>query len=142
MAHVLEGRLRLGPVPGLGGATVVDVGRVVAVARVPQDDEGVHEQGERDGALDGKPDPVAGLPGAQHVAGISERLLNRPPAGVTGHQRARGRGGIGGDQAQIIAAGGVLVAGQDQPHGAGVPGAVPQAGQISRLLTCSAVAVP
>jgi hypothetical protein len=26
--HVLEGRLGLGPVPGLGGAAVIDVGRV------------------------------------------------------------------------------------------------------------------
>ena len=38
--HVLEGRLDLGPVPGLAGAAVVDVGRVVAVPGVPDDDQG------------------------------------------------------------------------------------------------------
>jgi len=31
VADDLRGRLRLGPVSGLGGAAVVDVGRVVAV---------------------------------------------------------------------------------------------------------------
>ena len=75
--HVLEGRLGLGAVPGLGGAAVIDVSRVMAVPGVPQDDQGVHEQGERDGALDGAPDPVAGLAGAQYVAGVGERLLDR-----------------------------------------------------------------
>jgi hypothetical protein len=35
--HVLEGGLGLGPVPGLRAAAVVDVSRVVAVARVPDD---------------------------------------------------------------------------------------------------------
>ena len=128
--HVLEGLLGLGPVPGLGGAAVIDVSRVVAVAGVPADDQGVDQEREWDGALDGALDPVAGLAGAQDVAGISERLLDSPPAGVAGHQRAGGSAQVGGDQGQVIAAGGVLVAGQDQPHGAGVPGPVPQAADL------------
>ena len=78
--HVLEGRLGLGPVPGLGGAAVIGVGRVVAVAGVPDDDQGGHEQRERDGALGGAPDAVAGLAGAQDVAGVGERLLDAPRA--------------------------------------------------------------
>jgi hypothetical protein len=128
--HVLEGGLGLGPVPELGGAAVIDVGRVVAVAGVPDDGQGVHEQGERDGALDGVLDAVAGLAGAQDVAGVGERLLDAPPGGVPGHQGGRAGVQVGGDQSQVIAAGGALVAGQDQPDGAGVPGAVPQAGDL------------
>jgi len=65
-------------------------------------------------------DAVAGLASAQHVAGVGERLLDRPPGGITGHQCAGGRGQVGGDQGQVIAAGRVLVAGQDQAHGAAV----------------------
>ena len=37
----------------------------VTVPCVPDDDQGVHEQGERDGALDGAPDAAAGLAGAR-----------------------------------------------------------------------------
>jgi hypothetical protein len=51
----------------------------VAVPGVPDDDQGVHEQGEGDGALDGAPDAVAGLAGARDVAGVGECLLDGPP---------------------------------------------------------------
>jgi len=81
----------------------------------------VHQHAERDSALDGKPDPVAGLAGAQDVAGVGECLLDGPPGGLAGHERGRGGGAVGGDQGQVRSAGGVLVAGQDQAHGAGVP---------------------
>src|SRR5689334_10590156 len=74
--HVLEGGLGLAGVPGLGGAAGGDAGRVVAVPGVPGDDQGVDEQGERDGALDGAAGPVAGLAGAEHVAGVGEGLLD------------------------------------------------------------------
>jgi len=93
--HVLEGGLGLGAVPGLGGAAVVDVGGVVAVPGVPADDQRVHQQGEGDGALDGAPDPVAGLAGAQDVAGVGEGLLDAPAGGVTRDER-------GGDAARSV----------------------------------------
>jgi hypothetical protein len=73
--HVLEGGLCLGGVPGLGVAAGGDAGRAVAVPGVSGDDQGVDEQGERDGALDGAAGPAAGLPGAEDVAGVGERLL-------------------------------------------------------------------
>src|ERR1035437_10203497 len=66
--HVFKGRLGLFGVPRLLGAAGVDVGRVVAVPGVPADDQGVDEQRERDGPLDGFAGPVAGLAGSQHVA--------------------------------------------------------------------------
>jgi hypothetical protein len=44
----------------------------------------VHELGERDCALDGALDAVAGLAGAQDVAGIGEGLLD-----ATGRRIAR-----------------------------------------------------
>ena len=111
-----------------------ELAAVVAVAGVPADDEGVREQGERDGALDGALDPVAGLAGAQHVAGVGECLFDRPPGGVPRHQRSRGGGQVGGDQGQVIAAGSAPVADQDQPDGPGVPGPVPQAGDLGDVL--------
>jgi hypothetical protein len=74
--HVLEGGPGLGGVPGFGGAAGGDAGGVVAVAGVPGDDQGVDEQGERDGALDGAAGPGAGLAGAEDVAGIGEGLLD------------------------------------------------------------------
>ncbi len=91
------------------------------MAGVPGDDDGVHEHRERDGALDGAADPVAGLAGAEDVAGVGERLLDRPAGGIPCHQGGRGDVKVGGDQRKVIAAGGALVAGQDQPDGAGVP---------------------
>ena len=112
----------------------MSAGAIQAVPGVPADDEGVREQGERDGALDGAPDPVAGLAGAQHVARVGERLLDRPPGGVPRHQRDRRGGQVGGDQGQVIAAGSAPVADQDQADGAGVPGPVPQAGDLGDVL--------
>src|SRR4030095_3422441 len=97
-----------------------DAGPVVAVPGVPDDDQGVHEQGERDGALDGAADPGAGLPGAQDVAGIIEGLLDRPPGRVPLDQGGGGGGQVGGDQGQR----GRGVAGQDDPDGVRVPAAL------------------
>ena len=54
--------------------------------------------------------------------------IDAPAGGVTRDERGGGRRAVGGDQGQVVSAGGVLVAGQDQPDGAGVPGPVPQAG--------------
>jgi hypothetical protein len=53
-----------------------DAGLAVAVPGVPHDDQGAGEQGERDGALDGAGGAVAGLAGAEDVAGVGEGLLD------------------------------------------------------------------
>ena len=90
----------------------------------------MYQEREGDGALDGEPGPVAGLAGAQDVAGVGERLLDRPPGGVARDERAGRGGAVGGDQGQVVAAGGVLVTRQDQADSAGVPGPVPQAGDL------------
>jgi hypothetical protein len=116
--HVLEGGLGRGGIPGLGGAAAGDAGRVVAVAGVPDDDQGMHEQGERDGPPDGAADPGAGLAGAEDVAGISEGLLDAPPGRVPLDQGGGGGGQAGGDQGQR----GSGVAGQDDPARCGHPG--------------------
>ena len=75
--HVLEGRPGFAAVPGLAGAAVGDGLPAVAVPGVPGDDQGVDEQGERDGALDGAGGAGAGLAGAQDVAGVRKGLLDR-----------------------------------------------------------------
>jgi hypothetical protein len=74
--HVLEGGFGLGGVPGLGVAAGGGAGAVVAVPGVPYDDQCVDEQGERDGALDSAAGAVAGLAGAEDVAGVGEGLLD------------------------------------------------------------------
>jgi len=62
--HVFERGFGLGPVPGLGGGPVGDVGGVVPVQGVPGDDHRLDDHAERDGAFDGSGQPVAGLPDA------------------------------------------------------------------------------
>src|SRR3984957_1837877 len=126
--HVLEGGFGLGVVPGLGVAAGGDAGPVVAVAGVPGDDQGAGEQGERDGALDGAAGAVAGLAGAEDVAGVGEGLLDGPAGRVAGDQGGGAGGEVGGDQGEDAG----VVAGQDDPDGAGVQAAVPQAGDIGQ----------
>src|SRR5215470_1944132 len=84
--HVLEGGLGLGCVPGLVVAAGGEGVPGVAVPGVPGDDEGGHDQGERDGALDGAAGAVAGLAGAEDVAGVGEGLLDGPPGCIPGDE--------------------------------------------------------
>jgi hypothetical protein len=72
---------------------------------------------------------VAGLAGAQDVAGVGEGLLDGPAGGVAGDQGGRAGGRVGGDQGEQA---GVAVAGEDDPDGAGVQAAVPQAGDVGQ----------
>ncbi|HEX3305042.1 MAG TPA: hypothetical protein VHS32_02220 [Streptosporangiaceae bacterium] len=67
----------------------------------------MHEQGERDGA----PDAVAGLPGARTLR-ASANACSMPHRAAYRATRATGLAGqVGGDQGQVVAAGGALVAG-------------------------------
>src|SRR5215475_2374495 len=122
--HVLEGGLGLGCVPGLVVAAGGEGVPGAAVPGVPGDDEGGDDQGERDGALDGAAGAVAGLAGAEDVAGVGEGLLDGPPGCVAFDQGGGGAGQVGGDQGQDAG----VVAGEDDLDGAGVQAAVPQAG--------------
>src|SRR5262249_48452920 len=136
--HVLEGGLSLGCVPGLVVAAGGEGVPGVAVPGVPGDDEGGHDQGERDGALDGAAGAVAGLAGAGDVAGVGEGLLDGPPGGVAFDQGG-GRGGqVGGDQGQDAG----VVAGEDDLDGAGVQAAVPQAGAGGQVGAVAAAVDP
>jgi hypothetical protein len=128
--HVLEGGFGLGVVPGLGVAACGDAGRAMAVPGVPDDDQGVDEQRERDGALDGAAGAVAGLAGAQDVAGVGEGLLDGPAGGVAGDQGGGAGGQVGGDQGEQA---GVVAAGEDDPDGLGVQAAVPQTGDVGQV---------
>ena len=60
------------------------------------------EQGERDGALDGAAGAVAGLAGAEDVAGVGEGLLDGPAGGVAGDQGGGAGGQVGGDQGEVV----------------------------------------
>jgi hypothetical protein len=73
--HVGGCGLGLGLVPRAEQASSSDVGGLVAPAGVPADHQGLHQEGERDTALDGLLHPVAGVPGAgELLAGGVGRL--------------------------------------------------------------------
>jgi hypothetical protein len=57
-----------------------------------------------------------------------------PPGGVPGDEGGRAGGHVGGDQGEVVAVGGVLVAGQDEPDRDGLEGPVPQAGDLGDVL--------
>lgn len=117
------------------GGTLAAVGgivRLVAVQRVPDDDDRVAVHAERDGALDRSAGATVGLAGPEQVAGLGEGDLDGPAPRVPGDQR-RGRGGqAGGDQREVVAAVGGLVAREDHADGAGMEGASPQAGELGQ----------
>src|SRR6185312_16933488 len=74
---------------------------------------------------------VARLAGAEQVAGLSEGNLDGPPPGVPRDQVCGGGSEVCGDQSQVVAGVGGVVAQQDDPDGLGVEGPVPQAGALS-----------
>jgi hypothetical protein len=76
--HVGDGGL--GAVPGAYLAAPADVTGVVAGAGVPGDQQGLDQEPEWDGALDGFLSPVAGVPDAQD-------LLAGAFAGSIGHRQ-------------------------------------------------------
>jgi hypothetical protein len=88
----------------------------------------VDEQRERDGALDSAAGAVAGLAGAQDVAGVGEGLLDGPAGRVPLDQRGGAGGQVGADQGEQAG----VAAGEDDPDGAGVQAAVPQAGDVGQ----------
>ena len=60
---------------------------------VPQGEDGQVEHGERQAALDGGWRAVLGVPGAEEVLAVLDRLLDGPPVGVAGDDCPRGGGG-------------------------------------------------
>jgi hypothetical protein len=83
-------------------AVAVDVGGVVAGGGVPDGGDGLAGDLERDGPLDGTGGAVAGLPGAEDLLGIFCRDLSAPSACVPFGDLRGARGGIGGDQGQVV----------------------------------------
>src|SRR5262249_56958059 len=80
----------------------------------------------------------AGLAGAEDVAGGGEGLLDAPPGGVAFDQSGGGGGQVGGDQGQDAG----VVAGEDDPDGAGVQAAIPQAGDGGQVGAVAAAVDP
>ena len=77
------------------------VGGVVADGGKPAGGDGLAGELERDGSLDRA--CGAGLPGTEDLAGVLDRDLGGLPAGIAFDHLRGGRGGIGGDQGQVIA---------------------------------------
>ena len=109
-----------------GGAVIIDVSGVVADGGVPGDGDGLTGELEWDGPLDGAGGAVAGLPGAEDLLGVFYRYFDGPPGGVPFDDLRGGRGGVGGDQGQVVAGGGAVA---DEYYGdrAGAEDRVPQA---------------
>ena len=132
--HVEGGGFGFGAVPGCGGSAVCGVGGGVAVQGVPEDQQGVAEQPEHDGAFDGFLGAVAGLADAEDVLDVEEQGVDGPSGGVAGDDLLRGGGEVGGDQRDVVAAGrgggasGVVE--QDDADGVGAPGAPTTGGRV------------
>jgi len=90
--------------------------RVVPGGGVPENRDALAGEGERDGAVHGGGQPVAGLPGAEDLLGIFYRNLGR--AG----------GQVSGGQGQVIAFP-VVLADEHGLVGAGAEDPMPQAGE-------------
>jgi hypothetical protein len=70
----------LGAVPRAEQAAQADVGGVVPGAGVPDDQQRLDQEAERDGALDGGLQPAAGLPDAEDLLAGGVGRLDRAPA--------------------------------------------------------------
>ena len=82
---------------------IFGVGGVVPGGGVPAGGDGLAGELERDGALDGAGGAVAGLPGGEDLLAVFYRHFNGPSGGVPFDDAGRPRGGIGGDQGQVVA---------------------------------------
>jgi hypothetical protein len=82
---------------------------------------------ERDGPLDRAAGAVTGLADAGELAGVLERDLDVPAGRVALDQVGRGGVQVGGDQREVVAAGGGPFADQDQPDGLAAERPIPQA---------------
>ncbi len=104
----------------------------MAGSRIPGHGQCLAGELEWDGAADRGGCPVAGLPGAEDLLGVFYRDFNRPSGGVALDDLRGGRGGIGGDQGEVIPGGGA-VADQYDLDAAGAEDGVPQAGDRGGL---------
>src|SRR2546422_12915 len=100
--HVEGGGFGLGPEPGGAGAALGWVVLFVAVQGVPDDEDAVAEQSERDGPFHGLGDAVACLPGTKDVLDIKEHHFNGPAGGVAGDDLLRCGGGISSEQRAVL----------------------------------------
>ena len=99
----------------------------MACGGVPEDGGGLAGELERDRALDGRRDAVAGLAASEELLRVFYRDFDGPAGGIAlDDLGCRGRG-IGGDEGEV-AAGGGLVPHQHDGDGAGAEDGVPQAG--------------
>ena len=131
--HVGERGLGLGGVLGLAFALGGEVGRVVAVQGVSDDGDRVAAQAEPNGAAHGVLGTVAGLADAEQVAGLGQGDLDRPAPGVPADQSRRTAEQVVGDQRQVVACVGAVVAQQDHAHLPGLEGPVPQAADLGQV---------
>jgi len=95
--HVFEGDVVLVRVPGLIGAAAGEVVGVVAVQRVPDDDEAVDAEAQWHGALHRALQPVAGLADAEQLFAAGDGDLDRPAGGVAGDHGLGVTGGVGSE---------------------------------------------
>ena len=125
--HVVEGRLGLGPVPRLAELAVEGVVGVVAVRGIPNDDQGLDQHPERDRALDGVLDPVAGLPDTHLLLADGVGRLDRPAHRVSLDDLRRRGGLVEAEQRQVVGLGRIRFADEHAPPEGVAETAVPDA---------------
>ena len=125
--HVGGRRLGFGDIPGGSRPVLIDVGGVVAGGGVPDDGQGLADQGERDGGPDRAGGAVAGLPGAEDLPGVLERDLDGPSRRVSLDDIGGAGGQVRGDEGKVVAVAGA-VADEDDLDRPGAEDGVPQAG--------------
>jgi hypothetical protein len=100
---------------------LIDVGGVVPGSGVPDDGQGLADQGEWDGGADRAGGAVAGLPGTEDLLGVLDRDLGAPPRGVALDDSGRAGVQVCGDQGNVVAGAGA-VADEDDLDRAGAEG--------------------
>ena len=124
--YVFEGGLGLLGVPRLSGLASGEVLGVVAEQCVPNSHESLDQEFKGHGALNGFGDAVACLADAEDLFGGGVGRFDRPPVGVTRHNRFGLAVVVGGEQREVIADGGVGFADQYRLTWGSPERAVPQ----------------
>ena len=123
--HVHGGWVGLGGVPRCVSAELRDLRFRVGVAGVPQDDDRLGHECERDAALNCFFDSVLGFADSGDVFAVVEADFDGPAGRVAGDDLGGGRGRVGGDDRDVVAFSGggfsVAVLDQDDADRVGAP---------------------
>jgi transposase len=126
--HVGGGGGGLGPVPRVPLPALRQVGGGIAGDDVPADHQGLDQERERDGPLNGFRNAAAGVAGTGDLLAGRVGGLDGPPPGVPLDRGSWGQGRVEGEDAQVIGFLRAGIAHQDKLARGAPEAAVPQSG--------------